>query len=84
MLKKAGAATAAVVGLTLTATGVFAATPAAAPTEAHGTLSIVARDRAAVGGAQDNHGGAVSTIARGSHGSDAKHGKGDGKGSGKS
>ena len=54
-MKKARAALAAVVGLTLTATGALAASTA---------ISTLARDHAAVGGANDNHGGAVSTLAK--------------------
>ncbi len=54
-MKKARAAVGAAIGLTLTASGVFAASSA---------VSIVARDHTAVGGANDNHGGAVSTAAK--------------------
>lgn len=54
-MKKARAAIAAVVGLTLTATGALAASSA---------ISTLAKDHAAVGGANDNHGGAVSTLAK--------------------
>jgi len=58
-MNKARAAVGAVIGLTLTASGVFAASSA---------ISIVARDHAAVGGPNDNHGGAVSTVARATNG----------------
>lgn len=58
-MKKARAALAAVVGLTLTATGALAASSA---------VSAVAKDHAVVGGANLNHGGAVSSLARGTHG----------------
>jgi hypothetical protein len=55
-MRKARAATAAVIGVALIATGAMAAA---------GVVSIVAKDHAAVGGANDNHGGAVSTVAGG-------------------
>jgi hypothetical protein len=58
-MKKARAALAAVVGVTLTATGALAASSA---------FSTLAKDHAAVGGANDNHGGAVSTLAKGTNG----------------
>jgi len=58
-MKKARAALGAVVGLTLTATGVLAASSA---------VSVVAKDHAAVGGPNDNHGGAVSTVAKATNG----------------
>ena len=58
-MKKARAALGAVIGVALTATGVFAASSA---------VSIVAQDHAAVGGPNNNHGGAVSTIAKGTNG----------------
>ena len=54
-MKKARAALAAVVGLTLTATGALAASSA---------ISTLAQDHNAVGGTNDNHGGAVSTLAK--------------------
>jgi hypothetical protein len=53
-MKKAHAALAAVVGLTLTATGAVAASTA---------ISSLAMDHSAVGGANDNHDGVVSTLA---------------------
>jgi hypothetical protein len=58
-VKKARAALGAVVGITLTATGVLAASSA---------VSTVAQDHADVGGPNDNHGGAVSTVAKGTNG----------------
>jgi hypothetical protein len=58
-MKKARAALAAAVGLTLSATGALAASSA---------VSTLAQDHAAVGGPNDNHGGAVSTLAQGAHG----------------
>jgi hypothetical protein len=76
-MKKARAALGAIVGLTLTATGAFAAsgaggtmtTDAGAPTDSHGdAVSTVAQDHAAVGGPNNNHGGVVSTVAMGTHG----------------
>jgi hypothetical protein len=54
-MKKARAALGAVVGITLTATGALAASSA---------VSTVAQDHSAVGGPNDNHGGAVSTLAK--------------------
>jgi hypothetical protein len=68
IVKKARAAAAAIVGLTLTATGALAATPhPQAPTNAV-VISTLAQDKTAVGGPHANHGGAVSTLARGTHG----------------
>ena len=55
-MKKAHAAVAAVVGLALTATGVLAATPS--------PVSVIARDKTAIGGPHANHGGAVSVVAK--------------------
>jgi hypothetical protein len=54
-MKKASAGMAAVIGVALSATGAVAAAS---------VVSTVARDHAAVGGTNDNHGGAVSTVAR--------------------
>jgi len=63
-VNKTRAAASAIVGLALTATGVLAGAPQTqAPTNAT-TLSSMAQDKTAVGGANDNHGGAVSTLAR--------------------
>jgi len=61
-MKKVAAATAAILGLTLTATAAFAAT--AHPTNHGSAVSALARDHSAVGGPQSNHGGAVSTLAK--------------------
>ena len=58
-MKKASAGMAAVIGVALSATGAVAAAS---------VVSTVARDHAAVGGTNDNHGGAVSTEARGTAG----------------
>ena len=55
-VKKAHAAVAAVVGLALTATGVLAASPS--------PVSVIARDKTAIGGPHANHGGAVSAVAK--------------------
>jgi hypothetical protein len=47
---------------------------------AHGAaVSAVAQDQTAVGGPNNNHGGAVSIVARGAHGQSAVHGKSAGK-----
>jgi hypothetical protein len=65
---RARAAAAAIVGLTLTATGVLAAAPhPQAPTNA-AAVSTLAQDNTALGGPNNNHGGAVSTLARGTNG----------------
>jgi hypothetical protein len=61
MVTKARAAAAAIIGLTLSATGALAASP----------VSTLAQDTTAVGGPNANHGGAVSTLARGTHGAPA-------------
>lgn len=58
-MKKARAALGAVIGIALSATGALAASSA---------ISAVAQDHAAVGGPNDNHGGAVSTVAKGTNG----------------
>ncbi len=60
-MKRHHAAAAAVVGLALTTSAVLAGT----------AVSTLARDHAAVGGKNHNHGGAVSTLARGTHGTPA-------------
>jgi len=55
---------AAIVGLTLAATGVMAATsPSQAPTNV-ATVVAAAQNNALVGGANNNHGGAVSALAK--------------------
>lgn len=69
-MNKARAASAAIVGLALTAT---AAVAAAAPTQEPANavaISTLAQDTAAVGGPNANHGGAVSTLARSFHAPD--------------
>jgi hypothetical protein len=59
---------AALFGVTVTAAGAFGATtPSKAPAQAI-AVETLAQDHAAVGGANDNHGGAVSTLARGTNG----------------
>ncbi len=61
-MNKTRAAASAIVGLALTAGGVLAAAPQApASTSA---VSTLAQDNTAVGGTNDNHGGAVSTLAK--------------------
>jgi hypothetical protein len=63
-MNKTRAAAAAIVGLTLTATAALAAAPATqAPANAV-AISTLAQDNTAGGGANTNHGGAVSTLAR--------------------
>jgi hypothetical protein len=69
-MNKARAASAALVGLALTAT---AAVAAAAPTQKPANpapISTLAQDKNAVGGPNANHGGAVSALARSFHGPD--------------
>lgn len=67
-MNKSRAVATAIVGLTLTATGALAAAPhLQAPTTA-AAVSTLARNQTAVGGSSDNHGGAVSTLARGTNG----------------
>ena len=67
-MNKTRAVATAIVGLTLTATGALAAAPhLQAPTTA-AAVSTLARNQTAVGGSSDNHGGAVSTLARGTNG----------------
>ena len=61
-MKKSQAA-AAIVGLTLSASAALAGTAA----------SNLAQDQTAVGGPNNNHGGAVSTLARGTHGTPANN-----------
>ena len=67
-MSKKRAASGAVIGLALTASGVFAASNP-------NPVSVLAQDHSAVGGPNDNHGGAVSAVARGTHGQSAIHGK---------
>jgi len=69
IVKRIRAAAVAIAGLTLTATAVLAVAPQLPDAAAHGTaVSTLAQDETTVGGANDNHGGAVSALARGSHG----------------
>ena len=78
-MKKLHALGAAALGVALSATSVLAVAPRIAtglaaedpaPPANHGAVvSAVAGDPSLVGGKNDNHGGAVSTVARGSHGS---------------
>lgn len=67
-MNKTRAAASAIVGLALTATGVLAAVPQSqAPANAV-AVSTLAQDTTAVGGSNQNHGGVVSTLARGTNG----------------
>jgi hypothetical protein len=67
-VNKTRAAASAIVGLALTATGALAAAPLSqAPTSAT-SVSTLAQDKTAVGGLNDNHGGAVSILAQGVNG----------------
>ena len=50
-------------GLTVTASAALAGT----------AVSTLAQDHTALGGPHHNHGGAVSTLARGTHGTPAQH-----------
>jgi hypothetical protein len=70
-MKTTRAATAAVIGLALGATGVLAATPTAPASSNASPVSTVARDKTAVGGTNDNHGGAVSAVAQGQGSADS-------------
>lgn len=56
-MSKKRAASGAVIGLALTASGVFAASNP-------NPVSVLAQDHSAVGGPNDNHGGAVSALAK--------------------
>jgi hypothetical protein len=67
-VKKTRAAAAAIVGLTLTAAGALAAAPHPQSSTNAAAVSTLAQDKTAVGGPNDNHGGAVSTLARGTAG----------------
>jgi hypothetical protein len=69
-MKKAAAATAAFLGLAMTATGALAATSLVASSHAS-PVSVLAQDKTAVGGPNNNHGGAVSTLAKGTNGAPA-------------
>jgi hypothetical protein len=67
-VNKTRAAASAIVGLALTATGALAAVPQSQAPAAAVAVSTLAQDQAVVGGSNDNHGGAVSTLARGANG----------------
>ncbi len=81
-MKKLHALGAGVLGVALSATSALAVAPRIAPGLAaeglipptnHGAVvSAVAGDDSLVGGKNDNHGGAVSTVARGTHGPSAQ------------
>ena len=64
-MKKTRSTAVAIVGLTLTATSVLAAAPATQMPADAAAISSLAKDHAATGGANENHGGAVSTLAKG-------------------
>ena len=64
-MRKTRSTAVAIVGLTLSAAGVLAATPATQMPADAAAISTLAKDHAATGGANDNHGGAVSTLAKG-------------------
>jgi len=63
-VKKTRAAAAAIIGLALTATGVLAAAPHLQAPATPAPVSTVAQDETATGGSNDNHGGAVSAVAK--------------------
>ena len=67
-MNKTRAVAAAIVGLTLTATGALAAAPHLQTPTTATAVSRQAPNQTAVGGSNDNHGGAVSTLARGTNG----------------
>lgn len=73
-MKKTRAAAAAIIGLALSATGVLAAAPHLQALARPAPVSTVAQDETAVAGSNDNHGGAVSAVARGTHGASTTHG----------
>jgi hypothetical protein len=67
-VNRSRAVVAAFFGVTVTATGAFGATTAShAPVRAI-AVEKLAQDHGAVGGPNDNHGGLVSTLARGTNG----------------
>jgi hypothetical protein len=77
-VKRSRAAFAAIAGLTLTASAVAAAAPSLPDAASHGTaVMTLAQDESATGGTNDNHGGAVSTLAKGDHGAPAAAPTGD-------
>jgi hypothetical protein len=61
-MNKKRATSGAIIGLALTASGVFAASTQAPSSP--DPVSVLAQDHSAVGGTNDNHGGAVSTLAK--------------------
>jgi len=63
-VKRVRSAAAAIVATMLAATGTIAATPAGQTPTNVSALTSLARDKSAVGGTNDNHGGAVSALAR--------------------
>ncbi len=63
-MNKTRAAASALVGLALTAGGVLAAAPQAQAPANTSAITTRAQDKTAVGGTNDNHGGAVSTLAK--------------------
>ena len=63
-MKKTRAAAAAIIGLALTATGALAAAPHLQAPVTAAPVSALAQDETAVGGSNDNHGGAVSALAK--------------------
>jgi len=63
-VKKTRAAAAAIIGLALSATGAFAAAPHLQAPAKPAPVSTVAQDETAIGGSNDNHGGAVSAVAK--------------------
>lgn len=64
IVNKTRAAASAIVGLALTAGGVLAAAPQAQAPANTSAVTTLAQDSTAVGGTNDNHGGAVSTLAK--------------------
>jgi len=71
-VKKTRAAAAAIIGLALTATGALAAAPHLQAPVTAAPVSTMAQDETAVGGSNDNHGGAVSTLAKGTNGTNGE------------
>jgi hypothetical protein len=68
IVNKTRAAASAIVGLALTATGALAAAPQSQAPAAAVAVSTLAQDKAATGGPNENHGGAVSALARDTNG----------------
>ncbi len=63
-MNKTRAAASAFVGLALTAGGALAGAPQAQAPANTSAVTTLAQDKTAVGGTNDNHGGAVSTLAK--------------------